>query len=562
MKQLFAIIMSLNLILVPVAFGQGSGDQYRQGSTSSHSTVSYMKQILGLGIGVIGSNILTTCKMGTMQPSVLLFMAGSLAMIGSEIAAGKNQSKLHDAKTKDLEMIKEKMKMEGEGGDIQKGILETALKEEKETQSFIKKRRNWMTAISVVFMASTVLSILEFWWSFPPPVGTGKTDSAACTSNGGITSKLLAMAITMSWSWGAGKVGGGPISQYGGMLLTLLPQVTSLDSVMSVAYGSAIPRAITFGVSTGISGWITVDLAKKYNVVSENVKKMESVVSQFKKETETDAGIEKGAPTSEDPDKVAGGKKPVYEVNKLANGSKVKDCFSNSSNGVDYSPAGCSNPLKILPIKFGANFNNSSLTAVSNLTTDMAQLISNGDIDGASIKADEIAGYAARIKDIKDKVEKDLNTMLKANGKPTIDIDKEVAASSAAMEADYMKRNNISGSTASPQVANPSSTSDKDSNPSPDLKITSATAAALVTPESVPMPSFSDEISTEESETVSNSDSSSNTTLNDYESTAEDISKKPDVSIFKQVSNRYILNYTKIFERKKAPEVETEPAKN
>ncbi len=44
--------------------------------------------------------------------------------------------------------------------------------------------------------------------------------------------------------------------------------------------------------------------------------------------------------------------------------------------------------------------------------------------------------------------------------------------------------------------------------------------------------------------------------LENYDSTVQDINKASDVSIFKQLSNRYILNYTKIFERKKLP---TEP---
>jgi hypothetical protein len=46
--------------------------------------------------------------------------------------------------------------------------------------------------------------------------------------------------------------------------------------------------------------------------------------------------------------------------------------------------------------------------------------------------------------------------------------------------------------------------------------------------------------------------------LNNFESTAQDISKKSDVSLFKQVSNRYLLNYTKIFREKK--KIESAPS--
>jgi hypothetical protein len=48
--------------------------------------------------------------------------------------------------------------------------------------------------------------------------------------------------------------------------------------------------------------------------------------------------------------------------------------------------------------------------------------------------------------------------------------------------------------------------------------------------------------------------------LNDFESTESDISKDPEVSIFKQVSNRYFLNYTKIFQRKEINPPLAEPA--
>jgi hypothetical protein len=50
--------------------------------------------------------------------------------------------------------------------------------------------------------------------------------------------------------------------------------------------------------------------------------------------------------------------------------------------------------------------------------------------------------------------------------------------------------------------------------------------------------------------------------LEDYETAEQDISKKSDVSIFKQLSNRYILNYTKMFDRKKPAEEEVVPSKN
>ena len=69
--------------------------------------------------------------------------------------------------------------------------------------------------------------------------------------------------------------------------------------------------------------------------------------------------------------------------------------------------------------------------------------------------------------------------------------------------------------------------------------------------------------SAEETEVVDTAVKTDEQSLDDFESTEQDVSKKSEVSIFKQLSNRYILNYTKIFERKKEPvAVPEEPKKN
>ena len=44
-------------------------------------------------------------------------------------------------------------------------------------------------------------------------------------------------------------------------------------------------------------------------------------------------------------------------------------------------------------------------------------------------------------------------------------------------------------------------------------------------------------------------------TIDDFETAEQDFSKQKDVSIFEQLSHRYFLNYSKVFERKKRPDV-------
>jgi hypothetical protein len=84
MKKLFAILMSLHLILMPAAMGQ-SQPGVEVGTNNSYDNQSqikkggydfYAKTILAIGTSIVGANIISQCSFGLKVPSIATFMAG------------------------------------------------------------------------------------------------------------------------------------------------------------------------------------------------------------------------------------------------------------------------------------------------------------------------------------------------------------------------------------------------------------------------------------------------------------------------------------------------------
>lgn len=225
MKQLFAILMSLQLILFPIAHvpsayaeatptynpdgppvGSGAaGDaHYETGLNSTGGYDFYVKQIMVLALGVIGSSILTSCIQGFKVPSVIAYSAGAIALIGSEIFGAKSQNQKHK---KDLAHVNmDESKMPKEGGEHQKVMLETSLKEEEDMLGYVKEKRDWMIAITTIWSVASGTAIGEEVYAHA--VGT-TTGTLACS--GGSTKCTLGAAAcaakcvgTMSLgAWGA-----------------------------------------------------------------------------------------------------------------------------------------------------------------------------------------------------------------------------------------------------------------------------------------------------------------------------------------------------------------------
>lgn len=544
MKKLITVLMCLSFILTPVVPAQASGG-------GDKSSGFYMNQILSIASGVLGSTIITNCTLSASTPSLMVYMAGSLAYIGSEILGGKAQQAFLKAKTKEIEELEQKYK---NGGDLQRGIIEAKLKEEKDKLSFVKKRKTWMMAITAVYTAAAVMAALE--WACVTGVYTTATCTnwinAGCSGGGLAQGQLMTYAIVGAYSFATGAAGGGGIATLGTLLAGAVAATTASSSV---TIGTPIARTITFGASAALAMAVTAGLNSTASDLEKNITKLEKLIADFKTKTHDEEGMGEGAEETDYNDD----SKRKYELKALPKGQEIaKHCWGNTAKGLNFSEGTCKNSIKLNRPDFKFGMALPTLTSVGNSAMDMGQAVSDGDMGKADIEAGKLAANALRLKEIKDNIQKQINEQRKAKGEKPIDFQAEENKRIASMMSDMSKRAGVANpglasidakATLDPETTAETSTA---AGPVGEEKTASAPAAAptidFTFDEGLPA---EDLLTEEPTATLTES-------LEDYETNESDISKKSEVSIFKQLSNRYLLNYTKIFEKKKTVE-ETPP---
>ena len=77
MNKFLSFILSLGLIISPIPWNSRVH--------ASDFLKDLPSQVVGVANGVIGSSILVKCKLGSLQPSVMLYMGGSVVYILGEI---------------------------------------------------------------------------------------------------------------------------------------------------------------------------------------------------------------------------------------------------------------------------------------------------------------------------------------------------------------------------------------------------------------------------------------------------------------------------------------------
>lgn len=390
---------------------------------------------------------------------------------------------------------------------------------------------------------------------------------AACKDapvDGGASMFSWTGLLGMAYGFGAGQLNkdGGQVSQYGSMAVSLLTAfVPAVSKAVARLYNFPIPRSITFGALLVMAGINTAGLAKRENISSDNIEKLNDGIAQFKVEADgTETGID--VPATIDPE--SGGNNAV-NPNKTK--PKIKDlivnkpktCISNSGGKWDISEKSCGNPIKLKKTNF-SNFGLPVLTNVTGLATDMAQALANGDESKAYAIAGDIGSMAARVKKATEELKIRYNENQKKIGQPTVDFNKKINEQVASIQQSM----NQAAAKSNVDLASLGSSSlDKEVPKSAD-DAPVVTSVAVPGVEQPPVDPFAGMGGTEEYtvDAPPTPTGKSAQNLDDFESTEQDVSKKSDVSIFKQLSNRYILNYTKMFDRKKTPEVAEEPNKN
>lgn len=562
MKKLFAIILSFGLIIAPMPAAQ-----------AAEGGGGMLKQLLGLGNGVVGASILTKCVLGTTQMSVNLYMMGSLAYIMGEILSGKQKAKDIDNQAASMDQFKDGMK---EGGDYQKKSIEIQIDNEKSNLAFIQKRKKFITATLVIYSLATIMALIEKWWSFPPPAGLGKPDAAACTV-GNPSHKIWVLALTMGYS-SLMMSGGNLKGMATGMALQagikiLLPKMTLAGEIADKAVAmlnEAFGRASFFGAMTVLVGLILKELTKAEKESKSRIADLEKVRDQF---DDADNSLAEGATDGSEAGEGSNGgrgkvdpSKKVYALKALPQGTVLaKNCLSSSNGQPSFSEAGCKNPTKLTRPKFDVAMNLPALVAAGNSTADFTQALADGDTAKAEIEAGTLAGMAGRLTAIKDELVKKTNDKLKADGKKGLDFNAEVKRQMDELGAALNKQEAGSGNYNLAELQGGEAAVSEIEKPAENVINTASAPTAVEIPagEGLDLSAIGQGGVTEEGLTDPNANgnvASLDDSLNEYESTEGDISKERDVSIFKQVSNRYFLNYTKIFQRKEINPPLAEPA--
>ena len=596
MRTFLVFLISFQFILGPVASAQtdadidadftvtSNGDEFRESSSDGKgvkSSALYMKQVLGLGIGVTGSTILMSCTPKPGIWSFYPFMAGSLGFIASELLKAGDQAKFHVRKMSEIKMEMSKLK----SGDVQKKSLEAARENEIENLNIIKKTKIMSMAITASFLIATGLAITE---------KTTKIGAiAACNSTGAVTfgSATLAcikgvlyvyhtvckpgvatlskkfinygiMAAYSALSSSASSKTGSIASFVAPALSLVMLQTQAYDSAAFMMFGTPKSRIITFGSFASISGWITGGLIRRQKEIESNIAKLDDVIANYKDPADQNSGIEEDEASGETPEEKID--KTQMMKSKMAMLSKYevkKRCIVQDGKNINITDKGdCANSLKFPAPKFDLNMKMGVLEEGAKLASEFGNSLARGDQASAELHAASLAKMASRIKKTNQELLAYAKKLPEYEKESLQNIEKEISANTSALSSNFEKLAKENGFT--PPVD--SSLDSEESSKSAPLLAAVSPAMGDQMP-SIPALDLS-QVSEDSTETKV-SDSAPQATLDDFESTVEDISKTPDVSIFKQVSNRYILNYTKMFERRKEVEVPLEekaspPAEN
>jgi hypothetical protein len=642
MKKLIAFILSLNLIITPIVMAQEVGEN---AGYDGHSQIKkggydfYAKQILAASTSIIGANIISQCSFGAKVPSIATYMAGSLVYIASELLGAKAQNDHHIQKLSDLKKVSEDQEVKG--GEVQKEILTQSKKDQEASLDYIKKKKLWTLAVTVIYATAMGLAISEELTGHTSGVAAGAASCAttaaalssactvgyagcyaghlaACTAlmpSGAVTAEaafaspialakgtstcagvalynagcssyltsymaigyanckpmptnsalnmIMAKALVAAYAMGVTK-GAEKGVNYTSMitqLLTLL--VPSLEKMVMPAYNFPIPRSITFGASMALSGLVSSGLIQRQNILEKNVADVDKMLTSFNANTHDPNGIGEGNYNSPglgnayDPS----GKK--YELKALPKVAPVKTCVSNNGSSLEVSSNACRTPIKINRPKFNFAGGIKTLNDAGTLAADMANAVTSGDADRANAIAGQLGNMAAKVKEVNEKLQAEYNEKQKADKKPTLDFDKSIKDKVASMENDlsnHASSNGINMASLGPAL-NSDDLDKKDDSSSTGID----TVAGIPAPEIPTLDAGLSGMESDSSEDFSDSTqkvASLSESLEGFESAESDIAKDSGVSIFRQVSNRYLLNYTKIFNRKEITPVKQDEAKS
>ncbi len=558
MKNIIIALMCLHLILFPLP-------------TAKAGVIGEaIPQLVGITHAISGAQDLVDCRAGFLLASTVIFSVGGIAYIFGEMTGGREHNRISDKMKKDMEELENYMKNKA-GGEAQRASLEKALENEENIQKFANKRKTWMTAIAAIYATATGFAAYEVIAGKLPlflPIGA----IALCSPGGVVTTATraaMAGAIAGVYSLATGS----------SMLVTLASVIVAYQ----IGQGGAIltilnlpeGRLATFLAATAITVAVRASMAKKADKAGENADKIRAALAQM----DADSGIgpklvlpNGPGTTSGGVDGSAGGGAGGGGVNnpggrnfavtslRFGDPKSPKTCIGNTNGVLDVSEKSCGNSIRLPQGKFDntklqvPSALSQGLTASQNFT----QALADGDMARADVEAQRLESLSAKINAETDKLVGKANDALIAVGKKPVNVEAEVAKAIANAESFLSNPKNTSGvnlAATSSESSKLSSTSNDQTEQEvksekslngiglPNGGVNSgSTIGTGVISEAVPA----------ESLVASNTDSGSDG-LNTKGEGGKEIADR-DSNIWGIVSNRYILSFPKLMERKQISE--------
>lgn len=554
MKKLFTLIFAFQLIVFPMPKAQASG------------IGGMANQLRGIAIASIAVQALMACKLGAMATSLKIFMGAGLVYVAGELTAGKSQKGSIESENSKMDSS-----LGGRGGETQLASMEAQLKDKKEKKKVADKRATFTAASMALMTAAAVVAITEIATEKPPilkPPPFLGCEGATAIAKGNLTATSIVAGFTF-------LTGGGLM---GAMMAGISMYMNALGFMM-VAMNTAAGRAKVFGALAALTGLAMMDAKKESSKLAKEIKQLEEMIAQFKKETgdpgdqkeDTTAGAAGGATSGSDGGVLAGVTSGSSSGSTSGAGPGTLTALPAGAQNVGGSKvcvtatgpsSNCANSLRVPALDFNGLGTGPELQQVASQGVELGNSIASGNAGAeANVSAASIGSSAAKINSELKKQLGRANATLKAEGKKAMDFDKEVADTlksfNSAVDAQASK---------SPQLAafgSTGATLDPNAAAKEAQDITAASSgAAVAVPTSKgdaasavdPSLSANTAMNSEEMKAAGESakDALGNN-LSDYESTEEDISKNKEDSLWKQVSNRYLLNYQRFFERSKGP---------
>lgn len=592
MKKLITILMCFQMIVAPVAMAEEKKSDTRASSQfeenpDSKGKNNYLQQIITIAQAAVGTSVIVSCRFAPLILSMKLYMAGSVVYIASEMMGAKDQKELLKRKTADIKLVEEKMKKSSGGGEVQKEALQQALKEQQDTLKFIKKRQMWINAVMAIYAAAMIAALLEvIKGKLPVSVPPGQI--AGCVpASGAVKSTMTAKAVSAAYAYGMSS-GSEGIGKYATMATAVLSVTPKMAATILSILNPPEARVAFFGIGGVLPMKMSGSaLSSKADEIEKNIKKLEAAIKAFDQDsadtnsiaTDTTAGSTDGTTSGSGDGTTSGANGSLTTsgsgsgssaVNSLASGvgstsSTPQQCWSQTTEGMTYSTAGCSSPLKIITGLPDNSMELPTLSSASASAERMANALAVENSAAAEVEAANLASMATRLNQAKDNLLKQANDKLKAEGHKPLDIEADAKTQIAAMNDVANSTLGTSGSTMLPPDLAKDSTiyvSPDDTNKSANGEINSIETASSNKVIDAKGANGNSGLGLSEGVDPSSLNGTKQATLSEslgnYEMNEGDISNGDNgVSLFKQLSNRYLLNYPKIFKKKEIAPSET-----